>query len=48
MIEARRLENVEIFIQTNLSFVLSRKIKNIYNNTAVKYGNDKVKDFHKY
>ena len=48
MIEARRLENVEIFIQTNLSFVLSRKIKNIYNNIAVKYGNDKVKDFHKY
>ena len=26
MIETRRLKNVVIFIQTNLSFVLSRKI----------------------
>ena len=30
MIETRRLKNV-IFIQTILSFVLSRKIMNIYN-----------------
>ena len=30
MIERRRLKNVVIFIQTILSFVLSRKIKNIY------------------
>ena len=28
MIETRRLKNVLIFIQTILSFVLSRKIKN--------------------
>ena len=28
MIETRRLENVVIFIQTVLSFVLSRKLKN--------------------
>ena len=30
MIETRCLKNVVIFIQTILSFVLSRKIKNIY------------------
>ena len=29
MIEARRLKNIVIFIQTILSFVLSRKNKNI-------------------
>ena len=47
MIETRRLKNV-IFIQTILSFVLSRKIINIYNNIAQKYGNVTVKDFRKY
>ena len=39
MIETRRLKNVVIFIQTILSFVLSRKIVNICNNFARKYGN---------
>ena len=48
MIETRRLENVVIFIQTILSFVLSRKIINIYNDIARKYGNVTVKDFRKY
>ena len=47
MIETRRLKNV-IFIQTILSFVLSRKIINIYNDIARKYGNVTVKDFRKY
>ena len=45
MIEMRRLKNVVIFIQTILRFVLSRKIINIYNNIARKYGNVTVKDF---
>ena len=48
MIETRRLKNVVIFIQTILSFVLSTKIINIYNNIACKYGNATVKDFLKY
>ena len=48
MIEARRLKNVVIFTQTILSFVLSRKITNIYNDIAQKYGNAAVKDFRKY
>ena len=48
MIETRRLKNVVIFIQTILSFVLPRKIINIYNNIARKYGNVTVKDFQKY
>ena len=48
MIETRRLKNVVIFIQTILSFVLSRKIINIYNDIAQKYGNVTVKDFRKY
>ena len=48
MIETRRLKNVVIFIQTILSFVLSRKIINIYNDIAQKYGNVTVKDFWKY
>ena len=48
MIETRRLKNVVIFIQTILSFVLSRKIINIYNDIARKYGNVTVKDFRKY
>ena len=47
MIERRCLKNV-IFIQTILSFVLSRKIINIYNDIAQKYGNVTVKDFRKY
>ena len=46
MIETHRSKNVAIFIQTILSFVLSRKITNIYNNIARNYGN--VKDFLKY
>ena len=48
MIETRRLKNVVIFVQTILSFVLSRKIINIYNDIAQKYGNVTVKDFRKY
>ena len=48
MIETRRLKNVVTFIQTILSFVLSRKIINIYNDIARKYGNVTVKDFRKY
>ena len=48
MIETRLLKNVVIFIQTILSFVLSRKIINIYNDIARKYGNVTVKDFRKY
>ena len=48
MIETRRLKNVVIFIQTILSFVLSRKIINICNDIARKYGNVTVKDFRKY
>ena len=43
MIETRHLKNVVIFTQTILSFVLSRKIINIYNNIAQKYGNVSVK-----
>ena len=38
MIETRHLKNV-IFIQTILSFELSGKFINIYNNIAWKYGN---------
>ena len=48
MIETRRLKNVVIFIQTILSCVLSRKIINIYNDIAQKYGNITVKDFRTY
>ena len=48
MIETHRLKNVVIFFQTILSFVLSRKIINIYNDIARKYGNVLVKDFRKY
>ena len=48
MVEMRRLENVVIFIETILNFVLSRKIINIYNYIARKYGNVTVKDFRKY
>ena len=38
------LKRVVIFNQTILSFVLSRKIINIYNGIAQKYGNVTVKD----
>ena len=48
MIETRRLKNAVIFIQTILIFVLSRKIVNIYNDIAWKYGNVSVKDFRKH
>ena len=48
MIETRLLKNVVIFIQTILSFVLPRKIINIYNDITQKYGNVTVKDFWKY
>ena len=48
MIETRRLKNVVIFIQTILSFALSRKIINIDNDIAQKYGNVTVKDFQKF
>ena len=41
MIETRRLKNVVIFVQTILSFVLSRKIINIYNDIARKYAKEK-------
>ena len=44
MIETRRLKNVVIFIQ---SLVLSRKIINICNDIARKYGNVTVKGFWK-
>ena len=47
MIETRRLKNV-IFTQTILGFVLSRKVINIYNDIARKYGNVTVKGFRKY
>ena len=47
MIEMHCLKNV-IFIQIILSFVLSRKIINLYNIIARKYGNVTVKDFCKY
>ena len=47
MIETRRLKNVVIFFQTILDFALSRKIINIYNDTAQKYGDVTVKDFRK-
>ena len=50
--EMRRLKNVFIFLQTILSFALSRKIipniRNIYNDLVRKYGNVTVKDFRKY
>ena len=48
MIEMPRLKSVVIFFQRILSFVLSRKIINIYNDIARKYGNITVKDFQKY
>ena len=45
MIERHPLKKIVIFFQTILSFVLSRKIINIYNDIARKYGNGRVKDF---
>ena len=42
------LKNVVIFIETMLSFALSRKFINIYNDIAQKYGNVTFKDFLKY
>ena len=48
MIETCRLKNVAHFIQTILSFVLSRKIINIYNDIARKCGSATVNDFQKY
>ena len=48
MIETHRLKNVIIFIQTILSYVLSRKSINIYNDIARKYRNVTVQDFRKY
>ena len=36
-IERRRLTNIVIFIQANLTFALSRKIINIYNDIARRY-----------
>ena len=48
MIETRRLKIVVIFIQTILNFVLSRKVINICNNIALKYGNVRVKHFGKH
>ena len=48
MTETCRLKNVVIFIQTILSFVLSKKIISIYSDIAWKYGTVRVKDFRKY
>ena len=48
MIETRRLENVVIFLQKILCFVVSRKIIKICNDVAQKHGNVTVKDFQKY
>ena len=48
MIETRRLKNVVIFFQKILSFVLSRKIINIYDYIARTYGNITIKHFRKY
>ena len=48
MIETHGLKNVGISFQTTLSFVLSRKIINVYNDLARKYGNITVKYFRKY
>ena len=44
----QRLKNVVVFIQTSWSFVLSRKIINIYDDIAHKYGNVTVRNFWKY
>ena len=48
MIEMHRLKSVAIFFETVLSFMLSRKIINIYKDRAWKHGDVTVKDFRKY
>ena len=48
MIKMLCLKNVIILIHTILSFVLSRKIINIDNDIARKYGKVTVEDFRKY
>ena len=48
MIEMRSLKNVVIFFLTVISFALSKKIINIYNDLAQKHGNVTLTDFHKY
>ena len=48
MIEMRHLKKCYFFFQTISSFVLSRKIINVYDNLARKYGNVMVKDLRKY
>ena len=48
MIETRRLKNVVVFLQTVLSFLLSRKIIKIYNDIARKHWNVTIKEFRKY
>ena len=48
MIETRRLKDAVSFFETILSFVLSRKIINVYNDLGQKYRNVMVKDFQKY
>ena len=48
MIETCRLKNGVIFLHTIVSFVLSRKIINVYNNLPQNYGNNTIKDFRKY
>ena len=48
MIETRHLKNGVIFLHTIVSFVLSRKIVNVYNDLAQNYGNNTIKDFRKY
>ena len=47
MIETRPLKNV-ILIQTVLSFLLLKRIINIYKHFVLKYGNVTVKDFQKF
>ena len=48
MIETYRLKKVVIFIHTILSFMMSKKIINVYNDIARQYRNVTVKDFRKY
>ena len=48
MIEMHHFKNFAIFMQAILSFVLSRKIINIYSDIARKYGYVTVKEFQKF
>ena len=48
MTETRQLKNVVIFFQTIISFILPRKIINLYNDVERKNRNVRVKDFRKY